>query len=109
MKFVRKPAEVEAVQWDGCANTANTFVGDRYGIDWEYRAENSAQLSLPVMGGFVFAEVGDWIVKSNGKVWVVEHDEFSNLYGQRVTLCDACGCVNNPDGTCSRRQCYNNE
>lgn len=28
---------------------------------------------------------------------------------QPVPRCDACETPNNPDGTCSRRQCYNND
>lgn len=80
-KFRRKDGEVDAVQWDGNAHVANTFVGDRYGIDWEYTAQHRSSIWVLTAVGHMSCEVGDWLVKSGEKVWVVEAEEFPKLYG----------------------------
>lgn len=54
-----------AVKWDGLAETANTFLGERYGIDWEYERVGSSAILLPTVdhGRKIRADVGHWIVK----------------------------------------------
>lgn len=80
-RYRRRATDIDgAVRWDGCAHTANAFVGDRYGIDWEYCAQDSTQLLLPIMQGSVYAKVGDWLVRRGTKVWVVEAEDFDELY-----------------------------
>ena len=83
-KFRRKPAEVEAVRWDGSADTANRFLGERYGTDWEYCALNEGEILVPHesagMSGGMYGKIGDWLVKANGRAWVVEAAAFAALY-----------------------------
>jgi len=49
-KFRKKPVEVEAIQWDGLAETANSFLGENYGTDWEYLPQSSDVVILTQHG-----------------------------------------------------------
>jgi hypothetical protein len=57
-KYIRKPALVEAVQFD---------------MPGEYKI---------LHGDWVSYNIGDWLVKANGKSWIVEGDVFDLLYEQ---------------------------
>lgn len=62
MKY-RSKQIVEAVQWDGQADTANAFIGESYGTDWLY-VLGRGQGSIMIPGcDHDDIEVGDWIVK----------------------------------------------
>lgn len=54
---------IEAVRWDGDAGTANDFLGERYGVDWEYAIGGGA-IVFRTLTGRVRLEEGDWIIKS---------------------------------------------
>ncbi len=79
MKFRHRPSEVEAVQWDGRAQTANAFLGDRFGVDWEYGDEKT-EIRVPFAGAWVSGFAGDWLMKAGELVWVVESAMFAELY-----------------------------
>ena len=61
MKYRKKPVVIEAVRWDGNADTANAFLGEAYGTDWKYAADGSALL-IPTLEGEMRCELGDWII-----------------------------------------------
>jgi hypothetical protein len=67
-----------AVKWDGDTHTANVFLGDRYGIDWEYMKVGSSAILLAAedeTGYRPQVPVGHWIVKrADGRLESVCHD-----------------------------------
>ena len=80
-KYRRKPVIVEAVQWDGQAETAKKFVGVRYGLDWEYSFKNGETLVTEAYGHLVYYEVGDWIIKdANDVPYPCKPDIFKQTY-----------------------------
>lgn len=81
MKFRKKPAVIDAVQWDGNADTANNFIGDRYGADWEFAVTCISLLIIPTLEGRMFFNVGDWIIKGvKGEFYPCKDDIFKASY-----------------------------
>lgn len=79
-RYRRKPVEVEAVRWDGSAETVNAFAGERYSRDWEYLDGGPAAWFMTNQG-WVKARVGDWLLKGPlGEVWCCEAETFPLLY-----------------------------
>ncbi len=79
-KFRKKPVVVDAVRWDGNADTANGFMGERYGVDWEYE-EGSSRITLLIPGMPVSVNVGDWIYRDkSGVLHDCSHRMFTHLY-----------------------------
>ena len=64
-KFRAKPVEVDALRWDGDADTANSFLGEGYGADWEFAALVDG-IFVSTRHGRDLARVGDWLVKDGG-------------------------------------------
>lgn len=54
---------IEAVQWDGCAHTANVFIGEQYETDWWYDRRGSQDIWVNCQGEPVMANVGDYITR----------------------------------------------
>jgi hypothetical protein len=61
-KWRKKPVVVEAVVWDGSADLANRFIGERYGVDWWYESSSSPHIIIPAIGGNHFVSLGDYII-----------------------------------------------
>ena len=82
MKFRKKPVIVEAVKWDGDADLANSFLGERYGIDWKYAAApNAGDLLIPTLEGDMRANIGDWIIRGvKGECYPCKPDIFVQTY-----------------------------
>jgi hypothetical protein len=83
MKFRKKPVVIDAVQWDGRADTANTFLGERFGIDWEYAGALTEGLALmiPTLEGRMRCDVGDWIIRGiKGEFYPCKADIFALTY-----------------------------
>jgi hypothetical protein len=79
-KFRKKPIVIDAVQWDGLADTANNFLGDGYGTDWEY-AGIGAAIRIPTLEGTMVGSVGDWIIKGvKGEFYPCKPDIFEATY-----------------------------
>ena len=79
-KFRKKPVVIEAVQWDGSADTANTFIGEAFGTDWLY-AEDGAAIIIPTLEGQMRGELGDWIIKGvKGEHYPCKPDIFAQTY-----------------------------
>ena len=83
-RFIKIPIEVNAIQWDGNASTANAFIGEDYGKDWEF-AGKSTDILIPSREGLMFCLVGDWLVEGyseeHGKhYWVNKPDYFKKAY-----------------------------
>lgn len=80
-KFRKRPLVIEAVRWDGDSHLANTFIGERYGVDWEYAASPSAAILIPTLEGPMRCEVGDWIIRGvKGEVYPCKPDIFDVTY-----------------------------
>lgn len=83
LKLRRKPAEVEAVLWDGSADTANSFVGDRYGTDWCFTVKFSGppgSIAVATPRGWMMCRPGDYILRHASRVWVCEAEAVDELY-----------------------------
>lgn len=80
MKYRKKPVVIEAVQWDGSADTANQFIGERFGVDWRF-AENSDSIIIPTLEGDHRGDVGDYIIKGvKGEFYPCKEDIFHLTY-----------------------------
>jgi hypothetical protein len=80
-KFVKKPVVIEAVQWDGLADTANIFIGESYGKDWWYASYNDVSIIIPTLEGNHVGLVGDWIIKGvKGEFYPCKPDIFELTY-----------------------------
>lgn len=82
MKFIKKPVIIEAVQWDGKSSTANSFIGESYGVDWEY-VENSNDIEIPTFEGRMRCNKGDWVIKGiAGEFYPCKPEIFKLTYEQ---------------------------
>lgn len=63
MKYRKKPVVIDAVRWDGMPETANAFLGERFGVDWDYAGQGNRAIVIPTLEGDMRGEVGDWIIK----------------------------------------------
>ncbi len=80
-KFRKRPVVIEAIQWDGDAHAANTFIGERFGVDWTYASKESDDLIIPTLEGDMRARVGDWIIKGvKGEFYPCKPDIFEATY-----------------------------
>ena len=80
-KYRKKPVVIDAVQWDGIPETANRFLGDRYGIDWRYVTAKSLVIEIPTLEGEMFCNVGDWMIKGvKGEFYPCKPDIFDLTY-----------------------------
>jgi hypothetical protein len=80
VKFRKKPVVIDAVQWDGDAHTANTFLGERYSVDWEYAGQGNA-IRIPTLEGAMVGQVGDWLIKGvKGEFYPCKPDIFAATY-----------------------------
>lgn len=81
MKFRKKPIEIEAILWDGSADTANSFIGEAFGVDWEYASQSESAIVIPTLEGRMRGELGDWIVKGiKGEFYPCKPDIFEATY-----------------------------
>ncbi len=79
-KFRKNPIVIEAVQWDGMAGTANLFLGEDYGKDWEYEL-GSNNLVISTLEGKMVAKIDDWIIKGvAGEFYPCKPDIFEATY-----------------------------
>jgi hypothetical protein len=80
-RFRKKPVVIEAIRWDGSPTTANRFLGEAYGVDWEYASGAEAAIVIPTLEGRMRAEVGDWIIKGvKGEFYPCKPDIFAATY-----------------------------
>jgi hypothetical protein len=88
MFFRKKPVVIEAVKWDGECETANKFIGERYGTDWSYDSNKPGfAISIPTLEGNMRGEVGDWIIKGvKGEFYPCKPDIFDATYELAVDL-----------------------
>lgn len=63
------------IVWDGDCETANEFIGERFGVDWVY-LKDSASIYIDPNCINLECNVGDWIVKdTKGKITVKKNIE----------------------------------
>lgn len=77
MKFRKKPVVVDAVQWTGDMAVARSFIGPD--VAWRF-GDDPGDIEIDTQAGWMTAIAGDWLVRANGQVWVVESDLFAILY-----------------------------
>ncbi len=79
-RFVRVPVVVEAMRWDGNSHTATVFLGEDYGVDWEYMPDGEALL-FPTLEGATSADLGDWLIKGvEGDFYSCKPNIFEETY-----------------------------
>lgn len=79
MRFKKKPVIINAVKWDGDATTANNFIGESFGSDWNYGPNNT--LIIPTLEGDMTAQIGDWIIRGvKGEFYPCKPDIFDATY-----------------------------
>lgn len=72
---------IEAVQWDGISTTANSFIGEAFGVDWDYESKESSAIIIPTLEGRMKGEVGDWIIKGvKGEFYPIKDTIFKETY-----------------------------
>lgn len=75
MKYIKKPVEVEAVQWDG----KNTEEVRR--LTSNAAKLKNGQIQVPTAEGKITASVGDYIIKENeGELYICKPDVFREAY-----------------------------
>lgn len=80
-QYRKKPVVIEAVQWDGDSETANQFLGEDYGVDWEYAAQGDSALVIPTLEGRMRANPGDWIIRGvKGEFYPIKDAIFRETY-----------------------------
>ena len=93
-KFIKKPVEVEAIQWNGNTNRAEivAFVGKELNTELENETAYLAGISQPIFSllietkeGVMKAFKGDWIVKEpfptgDRDFYPVKNEIFVNTY-----------------------------
>ncbi|KKK84672.1 hypothetical protein LCGC14_2780980 [marine sediment metagenome] len=80
-KYRKKPVVIEAVQWDGESGTANEFIGEAYGGDWEYATAANSAILIHALDGKTLCQVEDWIIKEgNGIFSLCKPDIFEATY-----------------------------
>ena len=80
-KYRKKPVVIEAVLWDGNSGTANTFIGESFGVDWEYESAASSNIAIPTLEGRMIGKVGDYIIKGvKGEFYPCKPDIFEDTY-----------------------------
>lgn len=77
---------VEAVRWDGSADTANAFIGECYGVDWEY-AVGSSDIYVRGIGGLTeLVEVSHYLVKQGRGVYGMSAEAFAEHWEPLFTV-----------------------
>lgn len=84
-EYVCRDDVVTAVAWDGKPETANAFVGDSYGVDWEYERVLSTDILVATPAGWDRAREGDWLARDAfGNRFVIPKDETSDYVPYRA-------------------------
>ena len=79
-KYRKKPVVIDAIQWDGSSETANQFIGEGFGTDWEYQ-EGTQNIVIPTLEGPMIGLVGDFIIKGvKGEFYPCKPDIFELTY-----------------------------
>ncbi len=81
MAKFRLQANIDAVAWDGNADTANKFIGDKFHTDWWFLSRDEPTIILETRAGTAVCHVGDWLVKdSGGKCYPLPPTVFESLF-----------------------------
>ena len=76
-KYTKKPATVEAIQWDGKYSTFLEMASPTARMS----GGEFAPLHIETLEGVVGANIGDWIIKrGNGEFYSCEPDIFEATY-----------------------------
>lgn len=92
VKYRKKPVVIEAMQWDGSAESATPIINwvldsggtARYHehlLDGEYIAHPDPFLKIDTLEGVMIASTGDWIIKGvQGEFYPCKPDIFAKTY-----------------------------
>lgn len=82
MRFVKKPVEVEAVQWDGTSPSTEVVVPWIVGNGGQARyLEESLTIRITTLEGDMDAQPGDWIIRGvQGEFYPCKPDIFTATY-----------------------------
>ena len=80
-KYRKTPVVIEAVLWDGAPETANRFLGEAFGVDWDFTGQGDSSILIPTLEGKMRCNVGDWIIKGiKGEFYPCKPDIFEATY-----------------------------
>lgn len=79
MKFRKKPAVIEAIQWDGKIGTFWNIA--ELSTDREVSSIDGGLLSIKTLEGTMVANIGDWVIKGvKGEIYPCRDDIFEMTY-----------------------------
>ena len=81
--YTKKPITIEAIQWDGDIEKANSFLGEAFGVDWRF-CENSNDIVIPTLEGEMICWIGNYLIKGvEGEFYPCRKDIFEKTYDLR--------------------------
>jgi hypothetical protein len=88
-KFRKLPIEVEAIQWDGTAET-KSLIEETFKTDLEIKENwlnKTNDLLIKTLEGTMTAIVGDWIIQGvNKEIYPCKNDIFEKSYEKCIEL-----------------------
>ena len=76
-KYIKKPVEVEAVQWTG----TNIDEIEKFAREHIYEHTTIAKIAISTQEGIMVANIGDYIIKGvNGEFYPCKPDIFKKTY-----------------------------
>lgn len=86
MKYIKKPVEIEAIQWNG-KNTKKVRDFCNSGDGWNCGQTNPDNLEIYTLEGTMYASVNDYIIKGvNGEFYPCKPDIFEKTYDKSSPL-----------------------
>lgn len=81
-KFRKKPVVIEAVQWDGSAESATEIEELKSNNNTEIIGlEDGLRLLIPTLEGDMIADLYDWVIKGvQGEIYPCKPDIFEQTY-----------------------------
>jgi hypothetical protein len=82
VKFLKRPVEVNAVQFDGNIRSLDIFsLREVGGFKISHNDEGKICLNIPTLEGEMTAQVGDWIIRGiQGEYYPCKPDIFEATY-----------------------------
>lgn len=82
-KFVKKPVEIEAVQFHGGWSGDGSLICDWVGKNATWSCKNGGVMEIFTLEGVMTAHAGDWIIKGvKGEFYPCKPDIFAATYAE---------------------------
>lgn len=79
MKYRKKPVEIEAIQWEGTADSWGKIMD--MGCPWEAGEMGLQRFYIPTLEGKMAVSNGDWVIKGvKGEFYPCKPDIFELTY-----------------------------